>query len=58
MVRKIPMPYAPTSGMSGLGQIVPGVRPETMRLVIYSSLALIGIAAGAYIVLSRRKKVR
>lgn len=53
---KLPTPPPPPAGLSGLGQIVPGLKPETMRLVIYSSLALIGISVGAYIVLTRMKK--
>ena len=45
-----PYPY----GMSGMGQVIPGIQQDTQKLVIYGSLALIGFSAAIWF-LNRRK---
>jgi len=45
-----PYPYG-YSGMSGMGQVVPGVREDTQRLVIYGSLILVSASVLIYFAL-------
>jgi hypothetical protein len=45
-----PYPYA-YAGMRGMGQMIPGIRPETQRLVVYGSLALVGAAIAFFVIM-------
>lgn len=49
-------PYA-YSGMSGMGQIVPGIKVETQQAVIYGSLVLVGASVLIYFALRGKSTV-
>jgi hypothetical protein len=47
-------PYA-YAGLRGMGQVIPGIRPETQRLVVYGSLALVGASILFFIIMRTSK---
>ena len=49
-----PYPYA-HSGLRGMGQVIPGIKPETQRLVVYGSLALVGASILFFIIMRTSK---
>lgn len=52
--KPVSYPYV-SSGLRGMGQVIPGIRTETQRLVVYGSLALVG-ASILFFVLMRTSK--
>lgn len=51
-------PQPDLRGMSGAPiAVVPGINPETQRLVILGSLALVGLSVGVYL-LTRPKRAK
>ena len=47
-----PYPY----GTSGLGQIVPGIKPQTTRIVVGASLGLVVFAFGLWLIMKPKRK--
>jgi hypothetical protein len=52
--KPVSYPYV-SSGLRGMGQVIPGIRTETQRLVVYGSLALVGAAILFFIVMKTSK---
>lgn len=48
-------PYNARAGLRGMGQMIPGIRPETQRLVVYGSLALVGASILFFIIMRTSK---
>lgn len=60
--KSVPSPYTlrdpynnAHAGLRGMGQVIPGIRPETQRLVVYGSLALVGASILLFIIMRTAK---
>jgi hypothetical protein len=51
----VPYPYA-HAGLRGMGQVIPGIRPETQRLIIYGSLLLVGASVAFFVLMRTSEK--
>lgn len=53
--KQLPATSSYPYGLSGMGQVIPGIRPETQQLVIYGSLALIGFSVAIWFATKQRR---
>ena len=54
--KSVPSPYPHAhSGLRGMGQVIPGIKPETQRLVVYGSLVLVGASILFFIIMRTSK---
>ena len=54
--KKTPVPSSYPYGLSGMGQVIPGIKPQTQQLVIYGSVILVGASVLLYFVLKGKKR--